>query len=196
GPVAARALRLLPLGPRRHPPRPLPGRRLRGPRRPGRVGRRPRGRAADAGPDVQGAPAGDGPGGARGARREDPRRRRLRLRRGRVQLGRPARPQEPHRPLSRGVVLAAGGGRQLLGRPDRRGAGQPRLARHPVRDGHGRGLEHADGRANQRGPRRGGDADGRGGRGDQPRVPALRRGPRVVGGGGAPTARAPGAALL
>ena len=45
--------------------------------------------------------------GPRTAGWQDPRRRRLRVRHWRIQLGRPARTEEPHRSFPRGVVLAA-----------------------------------------------------------------------------------------
>ena len=45
--------------------------------------------------------------------------------------------------------------RQLFGRPPGRRAIELDLARHPLRDGHGRDLEHAHGRAGRTDPRRG-----------------------------------------
>ena len=60
----------------------------------------------------------------------------LRHRHRRVQLERPAWPEEPDRPLPRGMILASGRHRELLGRARRRCPRQPRLARDPVGNGH------------------------------------------------------------
>src|SRR5713101_3716458 len=48
----------------------------------------------------------------------------------RIQLGRPARTEEPHRSFPRGVVLAARRDRELFGRTFVRCAGGNRVARH------------------------------------------------------------------
>jgi len=81
--------------------------------------------------------AGDGIAGG-----EDSRRRRVCFCRRRVQLGGSARPEEPHRPFPRGMVLAARCDRELLRRTFVRCTRCRRLARDLLRDGHGHYLEH------------------------------------------------------
>ncbi len=61
-------------------------------------------------------PAGEAPAAMEELAEKIRARRRLRVRHRRIQLGRAARPEEPHRSFSRGMVLAAGGDRQLFGR--------------------------------------------------------------------------------
>ena len=87
-------------------------------------------------------PKGQAPEALETARRQDPRGRRLRVRHRRIQLGRPARTEEPHGSFPRGVVLAARRDRQLFGRTFVRRASGNRLARHALRDGNGGDLQH------------------------------------------------------
>ena len=71
-----------------------------------------------------------------------------------------------------------------------------RLARHAVRDGHDRDLEHDRGRPDRRNAVGRGRADGRRRRGRRARVPAFRERFDVVDRGGAGTAQAQTAAVL
>ena len=114
----------------------------------------------------------------------------------RIQLGRPAGAEEPDRPLPGGVVLAAGGHRQLFRRTLGGRAVELRLARHPVRDGHGGDLQHPDGGPIARRLDGEGKPIGDGGAALDPRLRPLRRRPGVVDAGGQGPAVAQGAPVL
>ena len=62
-------------------------------------------------------PKGEAPEALEAARPQDPRCRRVRVRHRRIQLGRPARTEKPHRSFPRGVVLAPRRDRRAI-RPD------------------------------------------------------------------------------
>ncbi len=114
-----RFLRLLPIRSGGHPPRRVCGwNSLRQRGDDAKLDRRRVSQSPDPRPDVQGYPKGQAPGIARNAGRRDPQgRRRVSSSSPANTTGASSRAEEPHRSFPRGVVLAARGYHQLLGRP-------------------------------------------------------------------------------